>query len=163
MYIFLVILAFGKKIRLVRLEPKPNRNTRFLKFLGTDMFLFSRNRISSKTEEPNRRTKCPPLLCTAAPPRAMKQLDSSPPVAGLKQMPPDGLSRALQLHSAMSAEDSSLLLIFFPACQLRGKESFKSTHDVMGPKTRVETTNTLSTTPHDTTHSSLAQDFASVL
>jgi len=54
MYIFLVILASGKKNRLVRLEPKPNQNIRFLKFLGTDRFLFSTNRISSKIEEPNR-------------------------------------------------------------------------------------------------------------
>ena len=56
MYIFLVILAFGKKnsVSSVRTEITENRNTRFLKFLGTDRFLFSKNRISSKTEEPNR-------------------------------------------------------------------------------------------------------------
>ena len=48
MYVFLVILIFGKKIQLVQLEPKPNkknknRNTRFPNFFTTELFLFFQN------------------------------------------------------------------------------------------------------------------------
>lgn len=45
---FFIILAFVKNFNSNR-----NKNIQILKFLETDRFLISRDRISSRTEEPN--------------------------------------------------------------------------------------------------------------
>ena len=73
MYIFLVILAFGKKIRLVRLEPKPNRNNREPKYSVPEIswnrsvpIFYEPNFFKNRGTEPNGRTQCPPLVLVRA-------------------------------------------------------------------------------------------------
>ena len=68
MYVFLVILIFGKKIQLVQLEPKPNKKTRteildFRIFLQPNCSYFFKTR--NRVEEPNVHPNPSPSLSAA--------------------------------------------------------------------------------------------------